>query len=73
LKDTAKNEKRKKVQTNHKNELVSFKRSKTYLDTCYATTRRIFHAMGEDESTFDTFTKRQKQDMFRIRITLRVS
>jgi hypothetical protein len=65
----AKNKKKKKVQTYHQNELVSFKRSKAYLDTCYATARRIFKALGEDDAAFDTFTKRQKQDMFRIQIS----
>jgi hypothetical protein len=65
----AKNKKRKKVQTYHQNEYASLKPSKTFLDACYATTRRIFRAMGEDESAFDVFTKRQKQELFRIRIT----
>ncbi|MDR2809652.1 MAG: hypothetical protein LBB84_03730 [Tannerellaceae bacterium] len=63
----AKNKKRKKVQPSRQNFLVQ-RPSKTFLDTCYATARRIFRALNEDESSFDSFTKRQKQDMFRIMI-----
>ncbi|MDR2121338.1 MAG: hypothetical protein LBP64_10780 [Tannerella sp.] len=65
----AKNKKRKKVQSPHQNQSVSIKHSKTYLDACYAAVRRIFRAMGEDGSLFDTFTKRQKQDIFRIAVS----
>ncbi|MDR2679624.1 MAG: hypothetical protein LBC47_02300 [Tannerella sp.] len=46
-----------------------FKLSKNHLDMCYAVARRIIRAMGEDESLFDAFTKRQKQEIFRITIT----
>jgi hypothetical protein len=62
----ATNKKRKKTQTPHWNSTVSVKYTKTYLDACYAAARRIFQMMGEDPSAFDTFTKRQKQDIFRI-------
>ncbi|MDR2388669.1 MAG: hypothetical protein LBD89_02645 [Tannerellaceae bacterium] len=64
----ATNKKRKKTQTPHWNSTVSVKYTKTYLDACYATARRIFRTMGEDPSVFDTFTKRQRQDMFRIQV-----
>ncbi|MDR1582199.1 MAG: hypothetical protein LBS55_02900 [Prevotellaceae bacterium] len=62
----AKNKKKKKVHTTHQRSAMQGKHSKTYLETCYAAARRIFRAVGEDESTFNIFTKRQKQDMFRI-------
>ncbi|MDR1675895.1 MAG: hypothetical protein LBR86_05460 [Tannerella sp.] len=61
------NRKKKKIQpTAHQ---LGIKHSKSYLDTCYATARRIIRAVGEDESLFDTFTKRQKQEMFVVTIT----
>ena len=47
---------------------MTTKYTKTYLDACYAAARRIFRVMGEDESSFDVFTKRQKQDIFRIHV-----
>ncbi|MDR2042197.1 MAG: hypothetical protein LBP98_07780 [Tannerella sp.] len=61
------NRKKKKVQppAHH----IGVKHSKSYLDTCYATARRIIRAVGEDESLFDLFTKRQKQEMFLIAVT----
>jgi hypothetical protein len=31
--------------------------------------RRILQALGEDKSTFDIFTKRQKQEMFRVAVS----
>ncbi|MDR1602505.1 MAG: hypothetical protein LBS42_08765 [Tannerella sp.] len=63
----AKNKKRKKVQpTHHLKKPVLVKHSQTYLEACYAMARRIFRAIGEDEAAFDIFTKRQKQDIFRV-------
>ncbi|MDR2139758.1 MAG: hypothetical protein LBP50_09450 [Tannerella sp.] len=64
----ASNKKRKKVQTSHQNRIAPAKQSKTYLDACYAAVRRIFRVIGEEASAFDLFTKRQKQDIFRIAI-----
>jgi hypothetical protein len=58
----AKSKKKKKVLMVHQRKAGKY--SKTYLDSCYAVARRIFKALGEDESTFDIFTKRQKQEMF---------
>jgi hypothetical protein len=57
--------KKKKVQPPPR-KTASLKHSTTYLKSCYAVARRILQALGEDESAFDMFTKRQKQDMFRI-------
>ncbi|MDR1373291.1 MAG: hypothetical protein LBJ17_09310 [Dysgonamonadaceae bacterium] len=44
------------------------KQSNTFLEASYASVRRILRALGEDESIFDVFTKRQKQDMFMNKI-----
>jgi hypothetical protein len=66
--DMAQNKKRKKTPTPHWNNAVVLKNTKTYLDACYATARRIFRMMGEDDATFDTFTKRQKQEIFHIHV-----
>jgi hypothetical protein len=65
----AKNKKRKKTQTSHYSGVGSLKQSKTFLDTSYAIARRIFQAVGEDPAVFDVFSKRQKQEMFRVQIT----
>ncbi|MDR2385222.1 MAG: hypothetical protein LBD80_06125 [Tannerella sp.] len=64
----AKNRKKRKIQQ-PAHTGVKFKQTKRYLDMCYATTRQIFRAMGEDESLFDVFTKRQKQEIFRIAVS----
>ena len=63
----AKNKKKKKTQPQSVH--TGFKQSKAYLNMCYATTRHIFRAVGEDESLFDVFTKRQKQELFRIAVS----
>jgi hypothetical protein len=60
----AKSKKKKKVQMVHQRKAGKY--SKTYLDACHSAARRIFMALGEDESTFDIFTKRQRQEMFFI-------
>jgi hypothetical protein len=62
----AKNKKKKKVQTLHREKPMYVKHSNTFLETCYASARRILRAIGEDESLFDVFTKRQKQNMFLV-------
>ncbi|MDR2809217.1 MAG: hypothetical protein LBB84_01500 [Tannerellaceae bacterium] len=62
----AKNKKRKKVQTSHHGEISVAKPSKADLEACHAAARRIFRLMGEDETSFDLFSKHQKQAMFRI-------
>ncbi|MDR1454638.1 MAG: hypothetical protein LBJ01_03205 [Tannerella sp.] len=64
----AKSRKKKKVQPAHLKTGLPGKRSNTFLEGCYAATRRIFRALGEDESAFDLFTKRQKQKMFIVTI-----
>ncbi|MDR1344006.1 MAG: hypothetical protein LBJ39_01510 [Tannerellaceae bacterium] len=65
----AKNKKTKKVQPPYQKRIaLPGKYSNAYLESCYATVRRIFRAIGEDESSFDLFTKRQKQKMFLIAI-----
>jgi hypothetical protein len=56
----AKKKKNKKIQPVHSRG----KHSKTYLEMCYASARRIFRALGEEESTLDIFTKRQKREIF---------
>jgi hypothetical protein len=58
--------KKKKTQATHQRKVIHGKHSLTYLNACYATARRILLALGEGESTFDIFTKRQKQDIFNI-------
>ncbi|MDR0725171.1 MAG: hypothetical protein LBF59_04075 [Prevotellaceae bacterium] len=58
--------KKKKVQPATQRKVVTGKHSTTYLNACYAMARRILQSLGEDDSTFDIFTKRQKQDIFRI-------
>jgi hypothetical protein len=65
----ANNRKKKKPQAVHWNSTTSEKHSKSYLDTCFATARRIFGAIGDDPLEFDKFTKRQKQDIFRILVS----
>ncbi|MDR0747977.1 MAG: hypothetical protein LBF62_00200 [Tannerellaceae bacterium] len=60
----AKNKKRKK--TPQPQPRLGFKPSKSYLEASFATARRILRALGEDESLLDTFTKRQRQDIFRF-------
>jgi hypothetical protein len=62
----AKNKKRKKAQPARPQKSMMVNKSKNYLDACYATARRIFRAMGENPDVLDVFTKRQKQDMFRM-------
>jgi hypothetical protein len=57
--------KKKKAPATHQ-QVAQGKHSVTYYNTCYATTKRILQALGENESTFDVFTKRQKQDFFRV-------
>ncbi|MDR2389958.1 MAG: hypothetical protein LBD89_09290 [Tannerellaceae bacterium] len=64
----ATNKKRKKTPTQHRPNAMLIKYTKTYLDACYAATKRIFRAMGEDPEVFETFTKRQKQDIFRVQV-----
>jgi hypothetical protein len=58
--------KKKKVQTTHQQKAGFIKHSATYLKSCYDVARRILQSLGEDASAFDSFTKRQKQDMFRV-------
>lgn len=58
--------KKKKTQAVHQRKAAIGKHSVTYLKSCYAIAKRILQSLGEDISTFDTFTKRQKQDMFRV-------
>ncbi|MDR1645830.1 MAG: hypothetical protein LBS05_08430 [Tannerellaceae bacterium] len=65
----AKNKKRKKPSKTPHSSHTGFKHSQSYLETCYATAKRIIRAVGEDETLFDAFTKRQKKDLFRITIT----
>jgi hypothetical protein len=60
----AKKKKKKAPATPRK--IMTLKQSKSYLDSCYSVARRILQALGEEESAFDMFTKRQKQDMFRV-------
>ncbi|MDR0697716.1 MAG: hypothetical protein LBG28_00635 [Tannerella sp.] len=64
----ATNKKRKKTQTQHRDSAILVKNTKTYLDACYTTARRIFRVMGEDAAAFDTFTKRQKLIMFQVQV-----
>ncbi|MDR1591468.1 MAG: hypothetical protein LBS16_01080 [Prevotellaceae bacterium] len=61
----AKNRK-KKSGSAHRKPNVPVKHSKTYFETCHATTRRILQAIGEEPSLFDLYTKHQKQDLFRL-------
>ncbi|MDR0422287.1 MAG: hypothetical protein LBH72_04665 [Proteiniphilum sp.] len=42
--------------------------SKSYLDACHSSARRIIRAVGEDDALLDVFTKRQRQDIFRVMI-----
>jgi hypothetical protein len=62
----ANNKKRKKTQSSHHSGVVIIKQTNSHLRTCFATARRIFLAIGEDEATLEAFTKRQKQEFFRI-------
>jgi hypothetical protein len=64
----AKNRKSKKAQPVHRISTASGKHTKSYLETCFATARRIFRVLGEDPASFDSFSKRQKRDMFRIEV-----
>jgi hypothetical protein len=62
--------KKKKAQTTPQRGMsLPGKHSQTQLKSCYEISRRIFQSLGEDESTFDLFTKRQKQEMFRILVS----
>jgi hypothetical protein len=61
--------KKKKVQSPPPQGIVIPKHSVTYLKSCYDISRRILQSLGEDESTFDIFTKRQKQEMFRVAVS----
>jgi hypothetical protein len=61
--------KKKKTQVTHQRKAASIKQSATYLKSCYDVARRILQSLGEDASAFDLFTKRQKQDMFRIMVS----
>jgi hypothetical protein len=45
---------------------MTINHSKNYLDACYAMARRILKSIGEEASVFDIFTKRQKQEIFRM-------
>jgi hypothetical protein len=54
--------KKKKVQP----KVTPSKQSQTYLNSCYATARRIIQMFGGEESTFDILTKRQKHDIFKL-------
>jgi hypothetical protein len=58
--------KKKKIHPANQRKVVTGKHSATYLNTCYAVARRILQALGEDEAMFDVFTKRQKQEIFRV-------
>jgi hypothetical protein len=64
----ATNKKRKKGHSSHLPKPILPRHSVTYLESCYAAARRVFRALGEDPSTFDLFTKRQKQKMFFVSI-----
>jgi hypothetical protein len=62
--------KKKKVQTvSQRNFALPGKHSATLLNSCYETAQRILQSLGDDESTFDIFTKRQKQEIFRILVS----
>jgi hypothetical protein len=60
----AKNKKRKRAHPAPKP--ITLKLSKTHQDAYYATARRVFQMIGEDASVLDAFTKRQKQNLFRL-------
>ncbi|MDR3260989.1 MAG: hypothetical protein LBT78_04055 [Tannerella sp.] len=61
----SKNKKRKKTPAPH-GKPSSVRDSKSYFDDCCATARKFFRAIGEEPELFDAFTKRQKQEFFRI-------
>ncbi|MDR2469079.1 MAG: hypothetical protein LBD27_01180 [Tannerella sp.] len=64
----AKNKKRKKTVTHRPKTQISLKQSKTHLEECYVTARRIIRALNEDPVLLDEFSKRQKQELFRVNI-----
>jgi hypothetical protein len=64
--NTVAKKKKKKVQTTNHQKNVAPKHSTTYLKTCYDSAKRILLSLGEEASMFDVFTKRQKQDIFRV-------
>ena len=64
----SKNKKRKNAPTYHPKAQFPMKQSKTHFDECYATARRIIRALDEDPVLLDNFSKRQKQEIFRINI-----
>jgi hypothetical protein len=65
----SKKKKKKAQPTLHRGLTLPGKHSATLLKSCYETTRRILQSLGEDESMFDMFTKRQKQEIFRILVS----
>ncbi|MDR3268985.1 MAG: hypothetical protein LBT83_07955 [Tannerella sp.] len=65
----AKNKKRKKVSSPHVKPLSVWD-SKSHFDYCCAMARKFFQALGEAPESFDTFTKRQKQSLFRVEMAL---
>jgi hypothetical protein len=65
----SKKKKKKAQSTLHHGVTPPGKHSATLLKSCYEITRRILQSLGEDESTFDIFTKRQKQDIFRVLVS----
>ncbi|MDR1562877.1 MAG: hypothetical protein LBS54_07350 [Dysgonamonadaceae bacterium] len=60
----AKNKKRKKHTEVSMRKSINASLSKHHVDACIATAKRIMKSLGEDESKFDLFTKRQRQDIF---------
>jgi hypothetical protein len=62
----AKNRKKKKAQSVNQSNPSKVKRSNSFLELCYTSARRIMCALGEKETAFDVFTKRQKHDMFLV-------
>jgi hypothetical protein len=65
LPSMSKNKKRKKIPAPH-GKPSSVWDSKSYFDDCCATARKFFRTLGEEPGLFDIFTKRQKQEFFRI-------
>jgi hypothetical protein len=64
----AKKKKKKKLPSSYHKPVVPSKHSKSYLEACYSSARRIFKALGEEASMLDLFTKRQKHDIFRVEV-----
>ncbi|MDR0769372.1 MAG: hypothetical protein LBE71_05665 [Dysgonamonadaceae bacterium] len=62
----AKNRKKKKAPVVHRSAATATKPSKSFLDAHLAMLRRILRATGEDPAALDVFTKRQKQEFFRV-------